>query len=204
MTENLQPAAGASHSSKCYTESLARLDRHVDHIPPGWQRLYGDLRHALSVFATIHRMNIRIDGAWHEDGHLRVESDTSDPVIQGVLRKARMRAMHTCSQCGKRGKRRELVNWQEATLCGRCAAPRLLSLNIERVLALERCGSLALREELQHAPEAVLIRAAAEAGATEQGLRKHFVLSELSDKHLRAWLERIRAFVEASPTQDQD
>jgi hypothetical protein len=192
MSENLQPAASVGHPN-CYTESLARLDRHVDHIPLGWQRLYGDLRHALRTLKTTGRMNTRIDGAWHEDGMLRVDSETSDHAIQGVLRKARTRARHTCTQCGRPGKRRELANWEEATLCGRCAAPRLLSLDIDRVLALEKCGSVELRVELQQAPEAVLIRAAAEAVAMEHGLRKNFILSQLTEEQLRAWLKRLRA-----------
>jgi ribosomal protein L18 len=203
MSENLQ-AAPSVGDPNCYSESLARLDRQVDHIPLGWQRLYGDLRHALRALETPSRMNARIDGAWHEDGMLCVDSEASDAAIQGVLRKARIRARHTCTECGRPGKRRELVNWEEATLCGRCAAPRLLSLDIDRVLALENCGSVELRVELQQAPEAALIRAAAEAAATEHGLRKNFILSQLTEEQLRAWLKRLRAVADENRTAEDN
>lgn len=194
MPQTAEHQYSACESQALYAESLSRLDRHVDHIPLGWQRLYGDLRHALRVLATPLRMDMRIDGAWEEDGLLRVESSAEDPVLQGVLRKARTRAMHTCTECGRPGRRRELAHWQEATLCGCCAGPRFLSLDIERLLALEKCGSLELRHELEHAPEAVLIRAAA-AAAVEQGVPQASIL-QLSDDDLRAWLKQLRTFVD--------
>lgn len=130
MTEHSQCTSRALCTPCAYRESLDRLDRQIDHIPMGWQRLYGDLRHALRVLAADSRMSIRIDGAWEEDGRLCIDSDTKDPAVQGVLRKARTRAMQSCSICGRPGKGRELANWQEATLCGKCAGPRLLSLEI--------------------------------------------------------------------------
>jgi hypothetical protein len=202
MPESSQCASSAGLNATPYNDSLARLDRHVGHIPMGWQRLYADLRCSLRVLVAPQRMNIQIDGGWEEDGLLCVDSPTVDPVVQGVLRKARTRAMHTCTECGKPGRRRELKDWQEVTLCSSCAALRLLSLDIQRVLALEKCGSLDLRKELQSGPEAVLIRAAAEAAANAKGLSAN-LLGQESLEDLRAWLELVRDLVEEMLMADQ-
>lgn len=111
--------------------------------------------------------------------------------------------MHTCSECGKPGKRRELKDWQEVTLCSACAAPRLLTLNVQRVLALENCGSLDLRQELESGPEAVLIRAAAEATAIAKGQPANYLLRQASLKDLRAWLQLVRELIEETLMADQ-
>lgn len=179
-----------------FEESLARLDRAVERVPIGWQRLYGDLRHALRLIRSKLRASTRIDGAWEEDGLLRVESESPDPVVQGVLRKARTRAMNTCMQCGKPGKRRELANWQDATWCGACAAPRLLALDIERVLALDACGSAEIRDQLKSQTESVLIRAAAEAAEQAHALSVGFVINQLPASQMREWLRRLHDRIE--------
>jgi hypothetical protein len=179
-----------------FGESLARLDRAVDQVPFGWQRLYGDLRHSLRVVSAEPRASIRIDGAWEEDGLLHIGSESSDPVVQGVLRKARTRAMNTCMHCGKPGKRRELANWQEATWCAACAAPRLLALDIERVLALDKCGSAEIRDQLKFQPESVLIRAAAEAAEQAHALPAGFVINQLPASQVREWLRGLHDRIE--------
>lgn len=147
--------------SGAYFESLATLERHVDLIPFGWQRLYADLRHQLRAIATSRRADVRVDGAWEEDGLLRLESQTGDVVVQGVLRKARARASSTCTDCGRPAKHRELLDWYEVTLCAGCAALPLLQMQVKRAISLHRCESVDLREELLHSRDATLIRAAA-------------------------------------------
>jgi hypothetical protein len=162
----------------------------------GWQRLYSDLRFTLAAISTANRCTIGIAGAWEEDGLLQVQSDTTDRVVQGVLRKARVRAMHTCMECGKPGKQRELDEWRQATLCGACAAPRLLVLEIARLIALDRCGSVDLRHELQFSPSARLVRAAAEASALACSLPATFVLQNLGRDGQLRWLERLNEQVQ--------
>ncbi len=179
-----------------FADSWSRLNRHVEQIPIGWQRLYSDLRFTLAVISTKKRCTVEIAGAWEEDGLLQVQSDTTDPVVQGVLRKARVRAMNTCTECGKPGKLRELDEWRQATLCGSCAGPRLLALEVARLIALARCGSIDLRDELQFSRSARLVRAAAEAGALACNLPATFVLQKLGrDAQLR-WLERLKERVQ--------
>lgn len=189
----------SSQASGAFRESLVQLDRHVEQIPMGWQRLYGDLRHALRVVYVPARMDIQIDGAWEEDGMLRVESQTADPVVQGALRKARMRAMTTCMDCGKPGKPRQLQNWHEATLCGTCAGLQLLMVEINRLIALDRCGTVDLRQELQSSSDAVLVRTAAEAAAQAFGLPATFIVSELDSDGLRAWLHSLLERAQQEP-----
>lgn len=186
------PNAQTCQDRFAYTDSWSRLNRHVELIPMGWQRLYSDLRFTLAVISTKKRCTIEIAGAWEEDGLLQVQSDTTDRVVQGVLRKARVRAMHTCMECGKPGNQRELDEWRQATLCGSCAGPRLLALEIARLIALDRCGSVDLRKELQSSPSARLVRAAAESAALACNLPATFVLEKLGRKGQLRWLERLK------------
>jgi hypothetical protein len=186
------PQSDAGQNRFAFADSWSRLNRHVELIPMGWQRLYSDLRFTLAVISTPKRCTIEIAGAWEEDGLLQVQSDTTDRVVQGVLRKARVRAMCTCMECGRPGKQRELDEWRQATLCGSCAGPRLLSLEIARLMALDRCGSVDLRHELQSSPSALLVRAAAEAGALACNLPPTFVLEKLGRDGQLRWLKELR------------
>jgi hypothetical protein len=191
-TENPTLQAHPGRNRYAFADSWSRLNRHLEQIPMGWQRLYSDLRFTLAAVAAAKRCTIEIAGAWEEDGLLQVQSGTTDPVVQGVLRKARVRAMHTCMECGKPGKQRELDEWRQATLCGSCAGPRLLALEIARLIALDRCGSVDLRNELQFSPSARLVRAAAEAGGLACNLPATFVLEKLGRNGQLRWLERLK------------
>jgi hypothetical protein len=175
-----------------FANSWSRLNRLVDQVPVGWQWLYGELRFSLGTLSSPERATIRIDGGWEEDGRLQIQSETSDRVVQGVLRKARVRAMSTCMECGRCGKLRQLDDWREATLCGTCAGPRLLELEIARALGLERCGAMDLGKDLQSSPRARLIRAAAEASALARNLPAKFVFTELDRDGKRMWLKELR------------
>lgn len=191
-SEDIIQQRGLDQDRFAFAESWSRLNRHVEQIPIGWQRLYAELRFGLAVISSPARSTIRIDGAWEEDGCLQVQSDTEDPVVQGVLRKARVRAMHTCMACGKPGKLRQLDDWKEATLCGTCAGPRLLALEIARLIGLERCGSASIQDELRHSPAATLVRAAAEAAALTSNRAADFMLDQQNLNEVRAWLQQLQ------------
>jgi hypothetical protein len=184
-----------------FSDSWSRLNRHVELIPMGWQRLYSELRFTLAAISTPRRCTIEIAGAWEEDGLLQVQSETTDAVVQGVLRKARVRAMHTCMECGKPGKLRELDEWRQATLCGSCAGPRLLALEVARLIALDRCGSVDLRGELQFSPSARLVRAAAEASAQACELPATFVFEELGHDSQLGWLGMLKDRAQQDPLE---
>lgn len=175
-----------------FADSWSRLNRQVELIPMGWQRLYSDLRFTLAAISSPGRCTIEISGAWEEDGLLQVQSETTDPVVQGVLRKARVRAMNTCMECGKPGKPRELDEWRQATLCGSCAGPRLLALEVSRLIALDRCGSVDLRHELQFSSSARLVRAAGEAAALACNLPATILFEKLGRDGQLRWLERLK------------
>lgn len=179
-----------------FHESLAVLNQRVESIPMGWQRLYADMRLRLYAAYCEGREAIIILGAYEHDGHLFVESTAPDFVIQGILRKARMKARYTCTECGLPGKLRELDDWREAVLCGRCAGPRLLRLEIHRLLALDRCGTLGESADAMGGPRARLIRAAAEASGQVDDRDRRVMDGKLSSG-LRAWSNRLLAHVEA-------
>jgi hypothetical protein len=176
-----------ARSASAFEASLVQLDNRVDWIPVGWQPLFGDLRRALRGIAHRSRDNLVIEGAFEEDGLLYVDCQADDEVVQGLLRKARARAKHTCVYCGRRGRRRELDNWRETTLCGACAGPRLLQLELRRVLALDRCGTIVLHDELRSSRRTVLLRAAMGASRSQ-----FFVPAVRSDEErTRAWLRQL-------------
>jgi hypothetical protein len=191
-TEHMPGQTIVDQDRLAFANSWRRLNRLVDQIPLGWQWLYGELRFSLGCLSSRERATIRIDGGWEEDGRLQIQSETSDRVVQGVLRKARVRAMSTCMECGRPGKLRQLDEWREATLCGTCAGPRLLEFEIARIIGLAGCGSVDLGEELQSSPHAVLVRAAAEAAAASRNLPATSVLTDLDRDGQHAWLQRLR------------
>lgn len=69
--------------------------------------------------------------------------------------------------------------------------PRLLALEIARLIALDRCGSVDQRHELQFFPSARLVRAAAEASVLTCNLPARFVLEQLDHAGQLRWLERL-------------
>lgn len=196
-----QKEKGASGTALTpFHESLAALNERVESIPMGWQRLYADMRLRLYAAYCEGREAIVILGAYEQDGHLFVESTAPDFVIQGILRKARMKARCTCTECGLPGKPRELEDWREAVLCGRCAGPRLLRLEIHRLLALDRCGTLGESADAMSGPRARLLRAAADSsGQVDEQDRR--VLDGKLSSGLRAWSNRLLAHVEACLAQ---
>jgi hypothetical protein len=179
-----------------FHESLAVLNERVESIPMGWQRLYADMRLRLYAAYCEGREAIVILGAYEQDGQLCVESHAPDFVIQGILRKARMKARCTCTECGQPGRRRELEDWREAVLCGRCAGPRLLRLELQRLLALDRCGTLGESADALGGPRARLLRAAAEASGQVHDQDRGVVGGKLTAA-LRSWANRLLGHVEA-------
>ena len=172
------------------------LNERVESIPMGWQRLYADMRLRLYAAYCEGREAIVILGAYEQDGQLCVESHAPDFVIQGILRKARMKARCTCTECGQPGRRRELEDWREAVLCGRCAGPRLLRLELQRLLALDRCGTLGESADALGGPRARLLRAAAEASGQVHDQDRGVVGGKLTAA-LRSWANRLLGHVEA-------
>lgn len=178
-----------------FHESLELLNSRVDWIPTGWQALYADLRLRLYAVFCEGREPIVFLGGYEEDGHLLVETHAPDFVIQGILRKARAKAACTCMECGQPGKRREFEDWREMVLCGTCAAPRLLQFEIQRLLALDRCGTLHdACDPLMH-PEARLVRMAAEVCGQVRKDDRQVVAGKLSNE-LRDWMKRLLAHVQ--------
>lgn len=185
-----------AHAQTPFHESLAVLNERVEFIPMGWQRLYADMRLRLYAAYCEGREPIVFLGAYEQDGQLFVESHAPDYVIQGILRKARTKARCTCTECGQLGRRRELQDWREAVLCGRCAGPRLLRLEIHRFLALDRCGTLGESADALAGSRARLLRAAAEASGQVRDDDRRVVGGKLT-AGFRAWANRLLGHVEA-------
>lgn len=171
--------------------SIESLNKRVDWIPMGWQTLFMELRMALQNADCEKRKDVVIEGAYEEDGLLYVDASSPEPVVQGLLRKARTRAMNTCMDCGGVGKPREF-EWQRLTLCGRCAGRVRVHLETWRLLSLDRCGTIDLRRELLLSPQAALVRVAWEASAGRPATE----IGSARETEIRAWLEKLLDFTD--------
>jgi hypothetical protein len=178
-------AALAAHEQGLQ-RSLNALNRRVDWIPFGWQKLYVDLRLSLLGIDCQKRDGIEIEGAYEEDGLLYVDSSAPDPVVHGVLRKARAKAATTCMVCGRAGKGRDF-DWDRLTLCGRCAGLTGLHFEVKRLLSLDRCGTIDLRSELQVSAHTALVREAWRASSAPP-LDE---IAHVDTSAVRIWLERL-------------
>jgi hypothetical protein len=168
-----------------FSTSLRLLNRRVDRIPLGWQRLYVDLRANLCAIACDKRRAISIAGGYEQDGFLRVDSITDDKVVQGILRTARMAAVSTCMSCGKPGKPRE-IGERLLTLCGRCTGCIRLRGEVLALLAKHQQRGLDLRETMSGtALLAAAIQAAIEAGTGTSEL------PNVGPEEFAAWLDAL-------------
>lgn len=116
---------------------LAQLDERIELVPFGWQHLYLEVRAGLRAARCESRMGIQIYGPTEEEGQLYLDANGIDPVVHGLLRKARARARCTCMDCGRPGFRRQIRDSYK-TLCGRCAGHHFLADELPRLLRM--CG----------------------------------------------------------------
>lgn len=114
-------------------DSLDRLERWVEWIPMGWQRLYLELRCALVSVNTASVRSVWIHEPEVVDGGLLLDVDGGDRVVRGMVRKAWARSRCTCMRCGRPGKPRCISGYVK-TLCARCAALETLSVELDRCL----------------------------------------------------------------------
>jgi hypothetical protein len=194
LAESSLPAA--ADSPTLYKQSLTLLDERVEWIPAGWQRLYADMRLQLRAAACAQRDHVRILGAHEEEGYLLIDASDPDAVVRGILRKARMKAVFTCMECGVPGRRRSLDGWRERVLCGACAGPHLLELEVQRLLGLDRCAGLSNGDALADR-HTRLIRVAA-ANGSNMAVEDRQVQDGRLSAGLRDWLRHLLAHVQTS------
>lgn len=114
-------------------DSLDRLERWVEWIPMGWQRLYLELRCALVSVNTNSVRSVWIHEPEVVDGGLVLDVDGGDRVVRGMVRKAWARSRCTCMRCAHPAKPRPISGYVK-TLCARCAALETLSVELDACL----------------------------------------------------------------------
>jgi len=120
------------HERSDYEKSLAQLERRIDWVPMGWQKLYFQLRRRLISVNSTARAHITLEGPWPDMEALYIDASNADSVVQGILRKTAMASRSICSECGHVGRPREM-NEREVILCSPCAGLRLLEHDLEQL-----------------------------------------------------------------------
>lgn len=98
-------------------------------VPPGWRRHYATLLHGLKATASPVKRAIRVSGPSFDNGAVLLQVTMDDPVLTGLVRKARARMSCTCMTCGKVGKPRQ-VGFNGGVLCASCYTERRLRLQL--------------------------------------------------------------------------
>jgi hypothetical protein len=127
------PGDRSSPNLKTLPESLERLERWVEWIPMGWQRVYLDMRCALASLGVSQHRDVQIHEPSVVDGGLVFDVEGSDRAVCGILRKAWARSRCTCMNCGRTGKPRRMDGYVK-TLCARCCALEVLSRGLDQAL----------------------------------------------------------------------
>jgi hypothetical protein len=123
----------SSPKVKTLAGSLERLERWVEWIPIGWQRVYLDMRCALVALGASQHRDVQIHEPLVVNGGLVFDVDGRDRAVCGIVRKAWARSRCTCMNCGFTGKPRTIDGYVK-TLCARCCALDFLSRGLDEVL----------------------------------------------------------------------
>lgn len=116
----------------------AFMVRYTEVIAPGWHPL---ARHTLAALLVAAKSNFERRQALNQMCVFGLTKSLdfvicshTDTVVDGIVRKARMRSLGICEECSRPARVRELGEHEHATLCPRCAAPAMLQYDIWQLL----------------------------------------------------------------------
>jgi len=127
------PGDRSSPNAISLAEILEQLERWVEWIPLGWQRLYLDMRCALVALGASQHRDVQIHEPLVVNGGLVFDVDGRDRAVCGIVRKAWARSRCTCMNCGRNGKPRRIDGYVK-TLCAHCCALDVLSSALDELL----------------------------------------------------------------------
>ena len=132
--EDPTPAGYGPNTSMPMPVAVVALNGAARLVPPGWRNLLTQTHHKVrgAIAQSVRRRHVAAGlKVIITDQELEFDfSMAPDPVLRGILRKATVRSRCTCSQCGRRGRVREIGDDYVGTLCARCAAVPMLREHI--------------------------------------------------------------------------
>lgn len=192
-----------------FRASIDVLAQRAGSVPAGWRRAYEDALVGFSAVDCPRRHDVVLDGPFVDDISLRVSVDRKDRVVRGIARSLSTRTEQTCEKCGMTGRLRTLPTRTVAVLCPTCAAPRILSAELIRLLrdADHADRTLSPRiwtyDEMPFQMRPVIPREAWRSGPLpERGPSEAFFVSDGALRRLKPrfgrLLEKLTAFIDAS------
>ena len=139
-------------------------------VPPGWRCHYVRLLHDLKALVGPVRSAIGVSCPLFDKGAVLMQPTVNNPVVNGLVRKARVRMSCTCMSCGRVGKRRQ-IGFSDEVMCASCYTERRLQLQLNMtfnaITAARRSGSGVVSEG--HVPPLIRCLVADEAWQSMSG-----------------------------------
>ncbi len=120
-----------------YEKSLDSLAEKREEIHDGWRKIYDEMLASMKMVQCRRRNRLRIKFQIFSENEFEFENLYQDPVLQGIVRKAKAKSLVTCFQCGEQGKPYK-INEQESILCTGCMG--LMKFRDEIGIILEVIG----------------------------------------------------------------
>lgn len=103
-----------------YDRCLISLAEKRPKIHCGWRKIFDEMLVSLKMVQCKKREWVRFKFQILGENEFEIECPYLDPVLEGIVRKAKAKSRVTCSRCGARGKPLRL-NGEGRILCTNCA-----------------------------------------------------------------------------------
>lgn len=117
-----------------YERCLISMSERRPKIHAGWRKIFDEMLVSLKMVQCKKRDSVRLKFQLISENEFEIECFYLDPVLNGILRKAKAKSRVTCSRCGARGKPLRL-NGEGRFFCTSCAG--LTKFKDEMTLILE-------------------------------------------------------------------
>lgn len=103
-----------------YERCLISMSEKRPKIHAGWRKIFDEMLVSLTMVKCKKREWVRFKFQILGENEFEIECPYLDPVLNGIVRKAKAKSLLTCSRCGAQGKPLR-VNGEGRILCTSCA-----------------------------------------------------------------------------------
>jgi hypothetical protein len=123
-----------------WRDAAIAYQRLSEEVPTGLHRALSDLLRSFMAITGRRPTTLFCDLiAEVTPTRVLISTSSDDQAVLGIQRRFAMRAMHSCHRCGRKGHARMALGGR--VRCASCAAPELMSLEIDRILdRAKRCA----------------------------------------------------------------